>query len=151
MKRDDNYNAHYKRVFGTVPVTTVRHTFSEKSQTASAELGEADLRETHALRTLAGAGPLLTAEEVVHALLALMEIRDPERWLRRHGAPVALCAGHSKRYLAADVLEWAAGKFAPSEQSKQALLNLAASCRESSPDEHRQAEQAVNSQQASTV
>src|SRR5215469_14942812 len=44
-------------------------------------------------------GIFLTGAEVVHGLLRLNDIRDPDRWLRRHGAPVAFHTGSAKRYL----------------------------------------------------
>ena len=64
----------------------------------------------------APAGPhvFLSAEEVVHDLLNMPSIGDPERWLKRHRAPVALNTGRIKRFLAAEILEWAKTKFGPS-------------------------------------
>lgn len=70
-------------------------------------------------------GLLFTAVQVVHDVLALTEIRDAERWLKRHGAPVALDTGHTKRYLLPEILEWAAETFTPQEKSKAALRDLA--------------------------
>ena len=72
----------------------------------------------------AGARILLTPEQVVHDLLNLRAIRDPGRWLKRHGAPVAIDTGHEKRFLAAEVLQWAAAKFSPDEASRESLQAL---------------------------
>lgn len=74
---------------------------------------------------VAGAHFLLSADEAVHDLLNLREIRDPERWLKRHRAPVAIDTGHTKRFLAAEILRWAADKFAPADAGRQALRDLA--------------------------
>jgi hypothetical protein len=75
--------------------------------------------------TAAGTSFFLSGEQVVHSLLNLKGIRDPDRWLKRHKAPVALDTGHEKRFLAADILRWAAEKFAPEESSRRSLLALA--------------------------
>lgn len=72
----------------------------------------------------AGACILLTPEQVVHDLLNLRAIRDPGRWLKRHGAPVAIDTGHEKRFLAGEVLRWAAEKFCPGDASRESLKAL---------------------------
>ena len=78
-----------------------------------------------ACETAAGASHFLTAEEVVHGLLNMPEICAPDRWLKRHKAPVALDMGHTKRFLAPQILRWAAEKFSPVGEGQKSVLALA--------------------------
>lgn len=127
QKQNEEYSARFKKIFrkkleDVVPTQLLAGPAPDETSADRGETAE-DARPT--LRLPGGAGLLLTAKQIVHDVLALQEIRDPARWLKRHGAPVALDIGHAKRYLASDTLEWAAEQFAPDEKSKEALRHLA--------------------------
>jgi hypothetical protein len=129
-KRISDYAAQFERVFGA-PLARIERIKAAPETKADRCAGEGneveDARPT--LGIPAGAAFLLTASAVVHEILGLREIRDPGRWLRRHGAPAALDTGHAKRYLAADVLDWASKRFAGDATSKRHLADLASSLR----------------------
>jgi hypothetical protein len=131
MKRAKNssYEARYEGLFGKPLKNAMAQQNEPERNTIRADRGETADKARPAVRRPVGAGILLTAEEIVHGLFALSTISDPERWLKRHGAPVALDTGHAKRYLLADTLDWAAQLFAPTEQSRATLREIAEAIR----------------------
>ena len=128
-KRNEQYAERFEQVFGDKPL---RHDASPdgSARVRTAAGGTAEEFARPSLDRAAG-GFFLTAEEVVHDLLNLGNIRDPGRWLKRHKAPVALAAGGAKRYLAAHILRWAATRFCPNEQGRSTLLAIAESSEKS--------------------
>jgi hypothetical protein len=123
-EKDDQYEARRRQVFDRPDERNYRTAQAARdTENASGAGTKRDVRPSSG--GIAGVRFLLSAEAVVHDLLNLSEIRDPERWLKRHGAPVAMDTRQCKRYLAPDVLRWAAAKFAPTAKSQAALLALA--------------------------
>lgn len=125
-KDSKQYADRFQQVFGAGPRLHGESEMSQLPATKTTVDGAAGL-SARPLPDRAVGGFLLTGEQVVHGLLNLRGIRDSDRWLKRHRAPAALTAGGVKRYLGAEVLRWAAAKFAPSEESKDALLAIAKS------------------------
>jgi hypothetical protein len=121
-----DYSERFQQVFGTNP-RPAGTTASEDSSQPNATTGGTEEKSARPLPDRSAGGYLLTAQDVVHGLLNLREITDPDRWLKRHNAPVALAAGGVKRYVAAETLRWAAERFSPNEQGKRALLAIAES------------------------
>jgi hypothetical protein len=122
-KRRADYDARAQQIFETNKRTTFKQLAAQEAELVSGAETNGKVRPS--CDGVAGDRFLLSAEAVVHGLLNLPVIRDPERWLKRHGAPVALHTGQYRRYLAADILGWAADKFAPTAASRAALLSIA--------------------------
>lgn len=124
-RRDAEYDVRCRQVFGSHAAMPHRKIDNQSEDIPATASGAEKYESARPTRDrAAGPGMLLSAEDVVHDLLNLPGITDPGRWLRRHGAPVALDTGHAKRYLAAQVIPWAAEKFASDEASRTALLAL---------------------------
>ena len=122
---DTNYDTRCTEVFGKSLRSAVP-TFRERSVPSKGASGASMTNcASPACERAAGAGLLLSDEEIVHGLLNLPGIRDPGRWLKRHKAPVALNTGRVKRYLAADILRWAAETFVSGETSRKTLVAMA--------------------------
>jgi hypothetical protein len=127
-KASIEYSEQFRRVFGTSPRATKELQPDEPLQLNKTTGGGGDVDARPSLDRSAG-GFLLTGGDVVYGLLNLQGIKDPDRWLKRHRAPVALAAAGVKRYVAEDVLRWAAMKFAPTEEGQRAILAIAETMR----------------------
>ena len=122
VSSDNSYDARIREVFGKKAISD-NPTQPPRNESTS---GTGTTSARPACEAAAGAFHFLTGEEVVHGLLNMPKICDPDRWLKRHKAPVALDMGHSKRFLAAQILRWAAEKFSPANEGRKSLLTLAA-------------------------
>jgi len=122
-KSQADYDARRERIFGATKNEKGPARKRDAENDTSGVAPQQGARPTceHA----AGVDIFLTADQAVHGLLNLRSIRDPGRWLKRHGAPVALDTGHEKRFLAADVIRWAAEKFGPDESGRSTLAAIA--------------------------
>lgn len=108
---DMNYDSRCENIFGrAIPATSCAE---DKRPRTSGRASVARTTESASSACESDAGPplFLSAEQVVHDLLNMPKIRDPERWLKRHRAPIALTAGRTKRFLAEDIVAWARLKF----------------------------------------
>jgi len=124
-KTSETYQERTSRLFGAMdaPPTLDRTAPNGKRQASAG--GEQQIPEARPSTPLAVGTFLLTGTDAVHGILNLPEITDPDRWLKRHGAPVAMNTGGMKRYLASDILRWAATKFGTSESGSRAMCSLA--------------------------
>lgn len=96
VSSDNSYDARIREVFGKKAISD-NPTQPPRNESTS---GTGTTSARPACEAAAGAFHFLTGEEVVHGLLNMPKICDPDRWLKRHKAPVALDMGHSKRFLA---------------------------------------------------
>jgi hypothetical protein len=125
-KKGESYQDRSARLFGSTGGRSSSDQIELPPQHRIGAGGGRQKNEARPSSTPLAVGTILhTATDVVHGLLNLRQITDPDRWLKRHGAPVALDTGGMKRYLAADILRWAAAKFGTCESSNRAMCSLA--------------------------